>query len=146
MTKPETVIVDFDNTICDTSSIWHLAEEGLKTKNFDKFHEASRDCPPIPTTIEDMATARKQGYVVVVVTARQEEYRHITIEWMRKNKVVCDGLLMRQTGDHRPDTIIKYEILQQLRRFSTVIHAWEDNPEVVELWRREGIPVTVVRL
>lgn len=144
MTKPEAVIFDFDNTLCDVSSIWHMVAEGVRTRNFDDYHEASRKCPPIPTTLWALRKATAEGYHVFVVTARQEKYRHTTIEWMSNHVLSCDAVFMRKDGDFRDDVTVKRELLQEIQKDFRVIHAWEDRPEIVELWKTEGIPVTVV--
>lgn len=146
MTKPQAVISDIDKTLCDTSGIWHLVEEGLKTQDFSKFSEASKKCPPIRATLADLRHALEQGYYLFLVTARNEKYRHITIEWMREHFVNYDGLLMRIDGDTRPDRVVKEEMLEVLQEKFEIVHAWEDQPEIVELWESKGIPVTVVQL
>jgi hypothetical protein len=52
---------------------------------------------------------------------------------------------MRRDGDFRPDGVVKLEILDMIKEDGyNVIHAWDDNPAVIEVWQSQGIPVTVV--
>jgi hypothetical protein len=51
---------------------------------------------------------------------------------------------MRGPRDQRPDCDVKAGILAKIRQRYTPVAAWDDNPNVIQLWEREHIPVTVV--
>ena len=52
---------------------------------------------------------------------------------------------MRKEGDHRPDHIIKLELLAQIRSdgFEPIM-AFDDRNSVVKMWRDAGIPCAQV--
>ena len=60
------------------------------------------------------------------------------------NNVPSDMLMMRGDEDHRKDYLVKKDRLYTIRQAYNVIHAWDDNPSIIELWKEEGIPCTVV--
>lgn len=137
------VIFDMDGTLCDVSSIRHLVE-GPK-RNFPVFHLASAHCPPHEWVVNEARKAHQDGYIVCILTGRMNEFRSLTTAWLKTHDVPFRWLLMRENGDFRKDVIIKEERLQFLQDTGyVVIHAWDDNPNIIALWESKGIPVTVV--
>jgi hypothetical protein len=52
---------------------------------------------------------------------------------------------MRIVNDFRPDVAVKTDILERIVADGyRVVEAWDDAPDVVELWRSHGIEVHVV--
>lgn len=131
-----------DGTLVDVSSIRHLVEG--PDKNFDAFHKESVSCPSVGWVLESAKEAKKLGFTVIQVTARQEKYRPHTSWWLADWEVPSDGLYMRATGDFRPDYIVKSEIVDRLLKTYDIVKAFDDNPAVIELWREYGIPCVVV--
>ncbi|MER6526110.1 hypothetical protein [Streptomyces sp. NPDC001508] len=39
---------------------------------------------------------------------------------------------------------MKRDILRQLRALYRPVHAWDDNPDVLQLWKEVGVPTTIV--
>lgn len=137
------VIFDVDGTLCDVSSVRHHV--ATRPKNFDAFHAASIDCPARPDVLDGVTAARKAGHAVLVVTARRFQWRYHTILWLSENGVDYDELYMRADDDHRRDVEVKRDVLRRIRRdgYEPVL-AWDDNPNVIQLWETEGIPVRLV--
>jgi len=141
--KPPAVICDVDGTMCDVSAVRHFVAR--PRRDFDAFHAASAECPPITETItwiEEMADA---GHRILVVTARMEKWRELTATWVARNvtRPIAE-LAMRADGDFRPDFEVKREIHAALSRRYDIRHAVDDNPHVIRLWTEIGIPVRVV--
>lgn len=141
----EAVIVDVDGTLCDVSGIRHYVPDGARVRNFEAFHRASAVCPLIPSTLEWVCAHRDAGRTVIVVTSRKRRFEYLTRRWLRKYEVPFDHLLMRADEDQRRDDLVKESILRRIRAQGfDVVAAIDDNPIVIALWEREGIPVTVV--
>jgi hypothetical protein len=51
---------------------------------------------------------------------------------------------MRGRWDERVDKEVKSDILDELLETYDIIHAYDDNPSIIELWAERGIPYTVV--
>lgn len=80
----------------------------------------------------------------VVVSGRDAVCELETTEWLRKNELYWDELLMREAGDSRKDTIIKEEIFwRDIAPKYNVIAVVDDRPCVVRMWHDIGIPKVV---
>jgi hypothetical protein len=51
---------------------------------------------------------------------------------------------MRKDGDFRKDYEVKDDILYRINKQWDVMHAFDDNPSVIELWEKNGIPTTKI--
>lgn len=142
MNKPEAVLVDMDGTLTDVTSIRHLVMD--HPKDFDAFHSRSVDCPSNEEAVALAHAARAAGRVVIVVTARRHRWRHVTAWWLAMHGVPSDVLIMRRDNDDRPDVEVKRDILTQIRTRWTPVLAVDDNPDIVALWKSEGIPTVVI--
>lgn len=140
----DAVIVDCDGTLVNVSSILHHLDE--PHRNFHRFHRDSVNCPPIASTVDEVVRAYESGLAVLIVTARVERYWPETQFWLRHHlPVPYDSIYMRKNGDYRPDGVVKLEILDQIDADGyDVVHAWDDNPNVIKVWESQGIPVTRV--
>lgn len=140
--KPKAVIFDMDGTLCDVTSIRHHVIN--QPRDFDAFHRNAATCPANLEVVADLWDARRHGLVVLILTGRMERWRDMTTSWCWSRNIPFEGLLMRPDNDFRKDTVVKAEMLERVRKVYEPVHAWDDNPTVVELWENEGIPVTVI--
>jgi hypothetical protein len=132
-----------DGTLADVSGIRHLVE-GPGKKDFNKFHEESVNVPPHEHVVDMARRAHSDGHKILVVTARSTEYRPHTAFWLAHNGVPSDAMYMRRKGDQRPDYEVKKDILNRINSQYQVVHAVDDNPNVLKLWEENGIPTTRV--
>lgn len=144
MGLPKAVIFDVDGTLADVSGIRHYVLDDPKRKNFEKFHAAASYCPPNQQALDLVRNYAAQGFVIIVVSARKERWRYRTSIWLRKWEVGHDHLLMRADGDQRKDVEVKRDILAKIRQRYEVVHAVDDNPNVIAMWTAEGIPTTII--
>jgi hypothetical protein len=135
-------LFDMDGTLCDVRPIRHLIQG---PGGFDAFHRASIDCPPNPWVVDAARQAREDGKAVLIVTGRSAKYRNITAMWLALHRVPSDVLWMRRNGDMRSDVLVKRDILRRIREMYNPVHAWDDNPAVIDgVWEPENVPFTVV--
>ncbi|MFA7323686.1 MAG: hypothetical protein WC005_04930 [Candidatus Nanopelagicales bacterium] len=142
MTKPTAIIFDVDGTLADVRDIHHHVPS--EPRDFYAFHAHSVDVPPHPHVVTATHEAVAAGHAVMIVTARSARWRNHTAIWLALNDIPSTAMFMRANDDHRPDVQVKFDILTSIRAHHDVIGAWDDNPAIVELWRANGIPVTVV--
>lgn len=146
------IIVDMDGTLVDVSSIRHYVrgvaeEEGevrKRLKDFDAFHRESVNCPAIWKTVDQVQDFWEREYDILIVTARSQKYYNQTAWWLAEHAIPHTDLFMRPNGDFRKDYLVKKDILDRIRRRWHVVHAIDDNPNVIRLWEEEGISVTHV--
>ena len=147
MTKA--IIVDCDGTLVDVRSIrHHLIPPTPKPKgwfkDFHAFHTESVSMPVIQSTKDAVTRAHMMGVDVVVVTARRHMYRHHTAWFLALNGIHSDALIMRGNKDGRPDYEVKADMLKQIQARWDVLHAYDDNPSIIKLWKENNIPTTIV--
>ena len=147
--KRPAVIFDMDGTLADVSSIRHHIKKFDATKrrivkHFNRFHAESVSVPPHQHVVSAAQMSKMLGNSVLVVTARKHMWRHHTAWWLAMHQVPSDMLIMRGNDDNRPDYEVKRDMLETIRQAYDVIHAWDDSPHVIKLWKEEGIPYTQV--
>ena len=140
--RPTAVIVDMDGTLVDVrDALPHLP-------NLDRFHEATRRCPPTQHVIDWIELAVTEGHQPIIVTARMYRHETLTREWLAEHVPHLDylGPLMRGDRDHRSDDEVKLDVLRIIRDDLgfDVVAAIDDRPRVIRLWQSQGIPVEVV--
>lgn len=143
------VIFDMDGTLADVSSIRHHLNKFDETKrrvmkHFHRFHAESVSVPPHQHVVNAAQIAHMMGHEVLIVTARKHMWRHHTAWWLAMHNVPSDMLMMRGNEDNRKDYEVKKDMLETIRQGYDVIHAWDDNINIIRLWEENGIPTTIV--
>ena len=111
MTK--VIVFDIDGTL---ANIEHRRSfVATKPKNWKAFTAGI----PNDTPHEDIVTLSSMlvscGNTLLLCSGRGEEQRVVTVDQMNEFGVLYSKLYMRPAKDHRPDDIIKVELLQQIR-------------------------------
>ena len=82
---------------------------------------------------------------IILCSGRGEETRAVTEQWLRDNAIYSAALFMRKAKDYRKDSIVKVELLQQIREQWGEPFLWvDDRKQVVDAIRAEGIRVLQV--
>lgn len=140
----DAVVFDMDGTLADVSELVEKHMRGNK-RNFHAFHTESEFSPAHEWVAEAARECAAKGYAVLVVTARQSRYVGETTRWLVNNHVPVDRLFMRGHDDFRPDYEAKRDIVADIEaRGFRIVHAYDDNPQVLRLWGELGVPTTVV--
>lgn len=144
------VLCDLDGTLADLEARRMYVKE--RPKNWKKFYEEL----PNDTLREDvladveatLAKARDEGKrtFFIILSARPENYRKVTEEWLLKHGVDdYSALIMRRAGDYREDSIVKRELLHRyFKDKSKIICVFDDRPRVIRMWEEEGLKVVDV--
>lgn len=138
------IIVDLDGTICDCSHRIHYIRS--KPKNWRAFF-AGIPYDTVHEDIHDLVWAlSRDGHQIILCTGREEENREATENWLIMNvSFEWEKLYMRPPKDNRPDSIVKVELLEQMRNdgFSPTL-AIDDRQQVVDAFRAAGLRVLQV--
>lgn len=146
-----TIIFDIDGTLADVTHRRHHVAK--KPKNWPAFFAEMDKDPPIKDVVElfrflsvgaDYVMPRPDGLRIVFCSGRGEEYRDVTVRWLREHVSPFGhiDLRMRPAGDSRSDVVIKKEMLDKLRAEGHDI--WfvvDDRQRVVDMWRENGVTV-----
>lgn len=143
MTSHEVTIFDVQGTLIDVTSVRHLVE--CAKPDFDAFHIATCECPPHQWVVDEARLQHANDKVVAILTGMNGRFRPHLLTWLNRHDVPFDILMMRPDDDFRKDFMVKREMLEMLREQGLIAtHAWDDNPRIIDLWKHEKIPFTVV--
>ena len=77
-----------------------------------------------------------------------ESTRRDTMYWLKRYNLIPEfkpgqearPLYMRADGDYRPDSLVKQELLDKIKKegYNPTV-AFDDRPRVIEMWRKNGI-------
>lgn len=134
-------LFDIDGTLADlTHRLSHIQKE---PKDWNAFFDACADDAPIGHIVE-LATMLSIHSRVVFVSGRSDRVRDVTMDWLR-DRGLFGPLYMRRDGDHRPDDIVKGELLEEILGDGwKPVMAFDDRNQVVEMWRSRGVPCAQV--
>jgi len=145
------IVTDIDGTIAGTSKRIHYLNES--PKNFKKFYEEmsnSEEILPVVSILRTMYNCCTCINRLCFCTGRPEAYREKTREWLEYcfgniGSLERNPLLMRKTGDKRPDHIIKLELLKEAGITpKNTLCIFEDRSRVVKAYRNAGFNVMQV--
>lgn len=142
-------IVDIDGTIFDPAHRLHLIDRAREGgPDWPAFFAACADDSPIWPVIRVVACLAAAGHNIIYVTGRSISTMEATGKCLRVVGLPGSPIVFRSEGDHRPDTIVKKERLEQIMRSHAetdegfqVLGVFEDRPSVCKVWREMGLPV-----
>jgi hypothetical protein len=133
-------------TVCDDTGL----DESFKA-DWRSFFAACIDDAPIESAIRTMRALQNGGAETWIWTGRSDEVKSQTVAWLKQHGAypnragllhAPESLMMRRSGDHRPDFKLKYEWLSQLEppEYQRLTAVFEDRASVVKMWRDAGVP------
>ena len=136
-------VFDIDGTLADCSHRIHNIEK--QPKDWDAFFAACGYDEPIPHIVSLAVTLHDADQNIVYVSGRSDQCKTETLNWLEAYELPDAPIYMRKAGDHRPDDIVKGELLDQLIAdgFQPIM-AFDDRDRVVKMWRERGIPCAQV--
>ena len=140
-TKIPCIIIDLDGTLCNIDHRLHFVK-GDGKKDWRSFFESLRT-DTLNTWCAKILHKFSTDHQIVLCSGRPNEYREITINWLKENYIYPFqyDLYMRKRHDFRSDFIIKEQILdfEILTRYN-VLMSVDDRGSVCDMWRKRGIP------
>lgn len=131
-------IFDIDGTLADTSARQHFLANGKK--DWAGWFANMADDPVNDDIAQFYDYADSMGIRSIVCTGRDEAYREVTEKWLADNQINADIVYMRPLGDRRDDSVIKKEMLDDMRsKGYNPTMVFEDRDRVVKMWRENGI-------
>lgn len=134
--KADAICVDIDGTVADHRG------------NRSPYDESKViDDAAFLDVIKIVESLAESPYVVIFVSGRTDKCREDTEAWLDQNVALVEKprLYMRESGDTRPDWVVKNEIYDEhiLPEFN-VVAVFDDRNQVVRHLRRRGITVMQV--
>ena len=136
------VAFDLDGTLANIDHRLHHVKN--KPKCWVKFNEGIKDDLPNLLVVEVLKSLRASGHDIIFMSARQESCREETEKWLVKNGISAENpllLYMRDDKDYREDSLVKEEMLEQVRldfgKWPDMM--FDDRPRVVSMWKKLGV-------
>lgn len=129
------VIVDVDGTVAD------------HTNNRSPFDESKVIGDNVQEVIAGWVRELSKHYNICIVSGRHDSCGDDTWDWLELYGIPFDCILMRYSADYRSDTIVKKEILDEIRAAvgDGIAFALDDRPRVIRMWKENGITAYPVR-
>lgn len=136
---PYAIICDLDGTIALVHHRLHYIEHA--PKDYDAFHAACVNDEPNLPVIRLLQDLKARKWRVIILTGRSDSVIEETQDWLEKNRVPYDILVMKPDKDHSPAVKWKRHMLHtgQIPHPAEISFVLEDDPEVVAMWRDEGV-------
>ena len=136
------VIFDVDGVLADAQGRQHHLE--WDRRDWDAFFDACADDPVI-TEVETLLGLLDPDLQVLLVTARPQRIRDLTLSWLDHHALRWDLLVMRPTREYSPAVGFKRDVVDELRDAGFVLElALEDDPRNREMYLDEGVPCLYV--
>lgn len=136
------IICDLDGTLCSIKWRSGFVErpEGEK-KDWKSFFAGIPFDRPNTEVLDYLKDWALRGGKIFYVSGRPSDYRKETVDWMAKHLIPHGTLLMRRSGDFRPDHEVKEEILDQYLKDKDIHLVLDDRQSVIDMWERRGLKV-----
>lgn len=139
---PTAVVFDLDGTLLDSRPArLHLTGE---FRDLDAYHRATDVAPVIAAAAAVHEACLRLGHKVLLFTARRISERRRSETWLETNGLHVDQFFMRGMGDNRDDYRLKQNMYFAAVRQFNVLHALDDNPEVLRMWADLGVSATAM--
>lgn len=135
------IICDLDGTLANNKHRQHFMN-GVK-KDWGRFFAAMGDDLVFPEVLFLLQAIRRgmPNVRIIVASGRPSEYLVETAMWLARVGAPYDKLVLRKPNDNRSDAVAKHEMLLGFLAcdFKPILSI-DDRPEVVDMWRRNGVP------
>jgi hypothetical protein len=100
---------------------------------------------PIPEVVQAVRGYKEAGYAVIILSMRWGHLLDEVKEWLSRVSVPYDWVLLRPQDEWRPGNEVKREMYRNVIKPHYNVHfAFDDKPEVVDIWEEEGIAGVLV--
>jgi len=137
------VVFDIDGTLANIEH--RRCYVASKPRNWNAFNAAIPHDKPYEDIVYLAKLFDQTRHTIVLCSGRSEDERIMTVVQMNKFEVYYDKLYMRAAKDYRDDSIVKTELLQQIRQEFGEPYLWfDDRNRVVDAIRAQGVRVLQV--
>jgi len=123
---PKCIIVDIDGTLALMNGRYVYGSK-----------EAINDV--VNTPVKELINLYDdENYVIILLSGRAHDELVITKEFLKKNDIWYDRIILRKEGDIREDSIIKKELYEEnIKGIYDVKFVLDDRNQVVDMWRKD---------
>jgi hypothetical protein len=128
---PEVYIFDIDGTLAHID-----ADNPRDVYDGSRAHEDILD----GVVSDILRMVWRDGKNIIIMSARNDEHRDVTENWLSIHRIPYDHLYMTPKGDPRNDDHIKHDLFyEHVAPNYWVRGVFEDRAHVVDMWRSIGL-------
>ncbi|HEY8080775.1 MAG TPA: hypothetical protein VIE15_01715 [Acidimicrobiales bacterium] len=132
------VIFDVDGVLADAQGRQHHLE--WDRRDWDAFFDACAE-DPVVEEVQTLLSLLDRELLVLLVTARPQRVRDLTLSWLDHHELRWDLLVMRPTREFAPAVEFKRDVVDELRAEGFTLElALEDDPRNRAMYLEEGVP------
>lgn len=138
------IICDLDGTIANLEHRLHYIKKDDPTpEDYKNFYSEVMGDSPIQDVLDTVTEEYEAGKTIIFVSGRSDISREDTEAWLEKYapQIKYSALLMRDSKDRRPDTMVKEDFLKKVLKDYTIEKVYDDRPSVIRMWRENGLEV-----
>lgn len=136
-------IYDIDGTLANTDVYLHyirnLKNDPNFVKDYDAYHKATMNAEVHYDVLDMMKQSIADGYDVIIMTSRREQWRPETVYWLTKHNIPHHALFMRDNNDERGHRECKNSLYNTITPYWNICFAIDDNEDIVNMWKEYGI-------
>ena len=133
------VVLDMDGVLSDARGRQHFLN-GPGRKDWKGFFDAAGDDLVIEEVVR-LLELLDRDLAIVLLTARPVRIRPLTTDWLERNEVDWDLLVMRPDGDFGASVEFKRRTTRHLQERGFDLRlAFEDDRRNVDMFHEEGVP------
>lgn len=129
---PKAILFDIDGTLAE--------HNGRSAYDLDNLKNDT-----VIESVKQLLDFYKQNYKIIIFSGREagltNQYKISTEIWLKQNDIHYDLLKMRLHKDHRPDYLIKDEMIRSIAKEYNIVLAIDDRQQVVDMYRLHGLEV-----
>ena len=134
------VIFDLDGTLALIDKRRAISTKDNGKMDWKKFFDPDMvDLDDPNTPVITMANLLSSTHRIWILSGRSDVTKDATIDWLAKNNVTYDNLVMRpQDHLYMPDNDLKQMWLDTIGK-PNVAMVFDDRNQVVDMWRQNGL-------
>lgn len=141
----DAVIFDIDGTLADVDDfLHHLVHRPDSPRDWEGFHRSVSKAPVKRDVLSMLHLYQIRNVYVILLTSRNIEWEGETLNWLKKNDITFDRLMMRSKGDRRSAPEFKEDRFKKISQEYNIVQVFDDHPGVCGVAEELGIPVTKV--
>ena len=134
------VIVDIDGVISDASGRQHYLNNARGVRDWEGFFGAVADDPALADAAR-LLELLDRDLAVVLLSARPAWLLDVTVQWLGRQRMRWDLLVLRNDEEFTDAASFKQEALCDLQAVGyDVMLAFDDDRTIVEMYRAAGVP------
>jgi uncharacterized HAD superfamily protein len=141
----DAVIFDIDGTLADVDEfLHHLVHRPDSPRDWKGFHTAVGKAKVKMEVYAMLQLYLMRDITVIILTSRNKEWEKETENWLGRNQIRYDKLMMRSKGDRRSAPEFKEDRFKKISQEFNIVQVFDDHPGVCGVAEELGIPVTKI--